>query len=285
LEELDLGRFRNQGLPNAAFMLGLKVLRRGLEQDDGRVADWLQRMEVWALRPDGSIVAPCAVAEAFLLPWRTRSPSPAIKDRIQTFILKHFGDPRVRKRVWQQVTSADAVAVFKKWLVKVALDQFLEVIDQTVAIERHQWRYRRAFWMAYFEADLISEAHVMFGQTGFDHARQVFGHEVPCARLRTAGKQVSKDHAVLLLRIGRVVVADWSHNGRCAIWKEDAQNVPTFDKTLYHSSDVDADRADWNVRHAGADTYSWQHEVRDYIHRRTGMKPSPESFKVKKWLK
>ena len=42
--------------------------------------------------------------------------------------------------------SQDARAVFRRWLVKVALDQFLDVIDK-LAAER-MWRYRRAFWMA-----------------------------------------------------------------------------------------------------------------------------------------
>jgi hypothetical protein len=278
LREAGLAGVGCKGLPLQALLAALERLK--LDFGTGRPTP-LEPVIAWCSDDEGQILAPARgpLAEALLLPWAQRPPPDALRAKIEPLLLRHYGDPRVRPKPWLQVSDA-AQAVFRRWLVKVALDQFLEVIDRTVIEYRHQWRYRRAFWSAWYRSGEIHEAHVMFAPVGYRKAKRLFGKDAPCAELTTGTKPVAGDHAVLLLRIGRLVIADWSHNGRCAIWDERVAGAPRLNRLSYTSTDVDADAADWNVRHAGAETYSWQRKVRDHIALRTGVHLPDRAFQV-----
>jgi hypothetical protein len=281
LAAAGLERFPDDGLAFHALLAALAKLEPTLAE--GRDAGvLLPGVLAWSTAREGGIHPKLRgpLAEALLRPWTTRAPADAAKKKIQDFLLRHYGDPRIRPHSWLPVAE-DAKAVFRKWLVKVALDQYLDVIDQTVIEYRHQWRYRRAFWTAYFRRDWISDAHVMFGEVGLRKAKALFGRDAPCASLTADGKQVSPDHAVLLLRIGRLTIADWSHNGRCAIWVDGGRHAPPFDRNHYTSADVDADVASWETRHAGAEFYSWQRKVRDFIHGKTGLRLADHELEVR----
>ena len=98
-------------------------------------------------------------------------------------------------------------------VAQATLSQFLEVVDRVA--ERQQWHYRRAFWTAYIERRVVSNAWVAFGTTGAQVARRLADDSADTlmrhfAALGGAGT----DQAVLLLHIGDLIIADWSHNGR-----------------------------------------------------------------------
>lgn len=152
----------------------------------GREPDvWLERLLRWAV--DATGVAPRLrgpLADALLRPWLSRSVPDELKNRIQAFLLQHYGDPRIRPQRWTAV-SDEARQVFRKWLARVALAQFLDVIDR-LALD-HQWKYRRAFWTAYFDRDWVWDAQVAFGPGGAALARQLFGPDAPFAELLRGG--------------------------------------------------------------------------------------------------
>lgn len=282
LDELGLSALAARGLPLVALQAVLHDLQESLsihgEVEDEKLTTVLD----WALADELGLAPPIRVslAHALLLPWvgpAAKQPPPELLKRLRSVLLKHYGDPRVHPKSWLGVDN-DALKVFKRWLVDVAIEQFLEVIDR-LALE-HQWNYRRAFWTAYLKRDWIHEADVMFGERGYQLARSLFGKEAPCAQLTTGSKTVESGHAVLLLRIGRLIIADWSHNGRCAIWNERDQSAPMLGRLHYSSSDVDADRTEANWRHAGAPSYSWQKKVRDYIADHTGLRLNDHEFHV-----
>lgn len=272
LEDLGIGRHPHLGLPLAAYLRGLEALRSALAQAKPKI-ERLNLMLDWALAPDGKLLARVALAEALLLPWLDRSPPPDLHERIQAFLLKHYGDPRLRINSWTGI-SEDAKAVFRRWLVKVALDQFFNIIDEIIgqANFKQQWKYRRLFWTAWFSHNMITDAHVMFASKGYNLIRNRFGRDLPCARLESGGpKAVDVNHSVLLMRIGRLIIADWSHNGQCVIWNERHSNVPQFGRHAYTSEDVHWAKADFSVYHQGSQNRRWQKKVREYIHSQTGI--------------
>ncbi|MGI9503427.1 MAG: EH signature domain-containing protein, partial [Geminicoccaceae bacterium] len=163
LDELGLSALVAQGLPLAALRKVLHDLQESLsihgEVEDRKLATILD----WALADESALASPIRIplAHALLLPWAGptgKHPSPDLLKQLRSILLKHYGDPRVHPKSWLGVDD-EALKVIKRWLVDVAIEQFLEVIDR-LALE-HQWNYRRAFWTAYLKRDWIHEADVM----------------------------------------------------------------------------------------------------------------------------
>lgn len=156
---------------------------------------------------------------------------------------------------------------------------FFEITD-ALALER-QWRYRRAFWSAYLEKGHIQEARALFAQEGAKRARARFGGDVVITELtRGSSKQVDAKHAVLLMRIGRLVIADWSHNGKCVIWVDGDQGAPSLLQQRCTSDDLNARSGSFSQAHLSPDSYGWQNKVQGWIEREAGISLSPLKYRV-----
>jgi hypothetical protein len=46
------------------------------------------------------------------------------------------------------------------------------------------------------------------------------------------------DQSVLLMRLGDLVIAEWSHNGAMRFWKADSKAAPEFHLTDYNGADL-----------------------------------------------
>jgi hypothetical protein len=109
----------------------------------------------------------------------------------------------------------------------------------------------------------------------------LFGSETPFAELKTGGSKAIEDgHAVLLMRLGDLTIADWSHNGQCVIWKKGNRTAPSLNLTSYTSDDVHWSKGDTCRVHAGAASYSWQSKVRNFIHLETNLWLPDSAFRV-----
>ncbi len=236
-----------------------------------------------ALKSDGKLLfeelGPLVV-RALLTPFGKSTPSKSVRDSYLGLLLDLFGDPRLHPGRWTRMRDAEPIV--KKWLTEQSLRQFLDLADRAAAAAdpdvKHMWPERRKFWEAVYNAELISEAWVVFGPEGARLARRTFGDGASFGRFNRDGrKQVDSGHTVLLLRIGRGVVADWSFNGKCNIWP-DAEDggAPQLYRSVYSSDDV---RMPHNVRsevksgpfsksHLG----SWQRRVAEKLHRMTGVR-------------
>jgi hypothetical protein len=290
LAELGLEHLHGQGLILTAQLLAVANVEKALAS--GRAPDArLERLLRWAV--DASGVAArlrWPLADALLRPWLSRPVPEQLKQRIQEFLLQHYGDPRTKPQRWA-AASDDARHVFRRWLARVALAQFLEVIDMMAqagelgnvdAAFPRQWKYRRRFWTAYFDHGWVSDAQVLFGPRGEALAHQLFGKSTPVAELTRGGsncRPVQPTHAVLIIRLGTITIADWSHNGQWMIWKEDNRYAPRVDRMKYTSCDVDWQTANKHDAHRGAANYGWQCKLRNYIHDLTGLWVDDREFR------
>lgn len=237
LEALDrygLGGPRSgAGIVAGAFAAALGALRERLERSSDAVA--LERVLAWSTGEDGKLRYArhrTDLAEALLLPWTGQDPDDALRKRIEGFLLERFQDPRLSHKVWQGVDDG-AKAVLLRWLAKASLEAFLRVFDKHA--KPHQWPYRRAFWTAYADRGHVKNAQVVFARTLAAEARELarrtkdaaLGH---FAQLR---QPPQPDHAVLLLEIGDLVVADWSHDGTLRIWRRHDPAAPRLDRGEY----------------------------------------------------
>ena len=210
-----------------------------------------------------------ALAEALLLPWLRRHPDEKLRAFVVRLLIGVIGDPRTNCFAWSEINQS-AHTIMLRWMTKDALEQFLDVVDQTV--QSHQvrmWGARRAFWLSYESARLIQETWVVFGRRGAAIARVVATErDLPTlAHFGTFARDFGGDaaQAVLLMRIGTVLVADWSHNGRCHIWLADNPQAPELYKSEYLREELECG-SDFETPHHG----EWRAEIQAYISTRGG---------------
>lgn len=237
-------------------------------------AGYAQRLVAWSHKGKefiygGMARARPALAEALLLPWTTRPPAPEQRDFIKRALLGLLKEPRTNPVAWVDVSEA-AQRVMCHWLAKVSLEQFLEVVDETVRIHHtRMWSSRRKFWSAYYEKGFIQEAWVVFGRRGAALARHDSGtrerKDIVSFGTFLGDAVNDQRQAVLIMKIGPLVVADWSHNGCCHVWRAGNPNAPRLFQREYFRSDL-LNGSDLEKPHIR----DWQSDVHDFIREHTG---------------
>ncbi len=244
---------------------------------------WVEKIVHWSYRGDQGRFreARYAMARSLIGAFRTQVPGDELKHLILDLVLQRLKDPRLAPQNWEQVREERDIV--RGWLTEQSLRQFLDVVDRTARPDH--WRYRRAFWEAFYYEGLITEAWVAFASSGQAEARRAYGRSASFAALHQskAGKQVEHGHAVLIMRIGQYVVCDWSHNGRCIAWPASDSDAPRLYQSRYYSGDL-APRLEpdggLDVRHHGSSNYTWQREINSFIRNHVGRGVPEKAFQV-----
>jgi hypothetical protein len=261
------------GLGVAAFRLALEEIRRRLTQNP-RLEE-VERAIAWTQSSDGRpyyLYEAKALIECLLLPWvQADPPTEHVKRRIQEFLLQHFSDPRTSGERWATV-APNARQVIMRWLAHGSLEMFMRVVDRVA--QPQQWEFRRAFWKAYIDRNVVADSWVCFGSDGARLARQIV-REMDGEKTLEFGvlKGASRDQAVLLLRIGDLVVADWNQNGSMRIWRVGENDAPHLYQPTYSASDLRLPCA-FDTRHQGP----WQIKAAGFIRQRTGIRLSEREY-------
>lgn len=239
------------------------------------------RVVAWA----GLLAAPVSrgphrvrFAEALLHPWQRRTPPDALKAGLVEFLVREYGDPRMdghRQYQWKDV-SPQALRVIMTWLAGDTLRGFMRILERTAD---DIWRYRRKFWMAYYDAGHIQEAWLALGPQAAALARRLQSDEKGLGYGRLEGGAAS-DQSVLLLRIGHIVLSEWSHNGSLRACRDDDPDAPDLYQRSYHGAELrsvtsmdfhDGMNQNPELRHMNSAGGTWQRKARDFIRRHTGV--------------
>lgn len=245
-------------------------------EDFRRSNEFLNTVFEWSINDTLALRHPALrsrLAEALLLPWHLSSPSELIKNRIITFLLKHYGDPRVGNNLWYGINSS-AVNVFISWINERTLDLFFKILKDTADII---WEYRQKFWMAYFNANHIDEVWFALGpraaialkkydSTGQLKYSHLFGSD--------------STQSVLFIRIGQLLFCEWSHDGKLRAQRVDALNAPRMYELNYESDALRFQSMDFNndlnqdpgLIHFSSQNGGWQERARIFIHKNTGIR-------------
>jgi hypothetical protein len=206
-------------------------------------------------------------ADAVLTPWQLNDPPEELRDYIRATLLKFLSDPRVQPEEWNAVNS-HAKAVMFRWLARASLDQFLAVVDQTAP--GHQWDNRRAFWSAYIDRDYVSDSWVAFAPNGAARARELARERDDAGMLSFGAlRGAAADQAVLLLRIGDLVIADWTHNGSLRIWRNADPQAP---KVHEHERRYQATELRTVCGYSKRHVPGWQQSAESFIRTHTGIR-------------
>lgn len=278
LRDLGFGEWLQAGgYVEAVFAAALSDLsgRLRLSVSEARSQELVKRALEWAASSGAADIQfpalRASVAESLLMPWVQSPPPKSIERTITAFLLKTFGDPRMQRTRWNGV-SKSAVDVFKRWLTGATLEAFVRVIERVA--EKDHWKYRKAFWMAYYRAGYVLDAWVALGPEAKLLSRQIEELRGQSSELI---KPPSSNHSVLLLRIGSLIVADWSHNGKCRIWREGDRYAPTLYRAKYDAADLRA-ASDFEVAHHSSAYGGWQLKIHDHIRDLTGIRLPTSSY-------
>lgn len=210
-------------------------------------------------------VAANAFVGAMLGPWKVEPPSADLQRWIIKRVLDAFDDPRLTVGKWEGVDQ-EYIGLLKRWLAQESLEQFLNIVDQSITDfdKRRMWSYRRPFWTSYFEAGLIQEAWVLFGRDATRIAKAAARENPEFASSYGFLDSTDKSHSVLLMKIGDITIAEWSHNGKCWIWQAGFNAPKLYQKRM---TDHACRWAPFSQVHGGAPNYRWQHAVAAELHR------------------
>ena len=121
---------------------------------------------------------------------------------------------------------------------------------------------------------MISDAWVAFASEGTEKVLRVarqHNDESWKSFGRISGSGDTK-HAVLILRIGNIIIADFSHNGKCRIWNSSDNLAPKSYEKYYNRSDFTGSKAEAEHIHSNSRDYLWQGRVAQDIANITGVK-------------
>lgn len=256
-----------------SYLTAAHRLKKELANNPNKSLPAIKRFATWGLVNnrfafESTTGAIAGMADALLLPWVDRQPPEDSQAFIEAHLLSLLRDLRIDRSRWMGVDE-EAKRVMRRWLTKASLEQFLDVVDRTA--QSHMWAARRKFWFAYYENKFMLEAWVAFAANGASLARKLAAErDNPAIRnfgTLNRGAGVVRDHAVLIMQIGELVVADWSHNGKCHIWLPGNEDSPQLYKRSYDREEL-INGSSWDKKHLGA----WQSDVHDYIKRNTGIR-------------
>ena len=280
----SLRKWRQRCLTHAGFDAGLarcEFLKSGIRKYLRSISPQLARNRVTIpsldrlltlLECDGKLrfdvrLVRVEVASALLRPFVDGPPESAIRERLQSFFVRHFGHPnlRSRKHKWVGVPH-DIRRVVIRWLVERVLDQFFLLVKET-ALDRH-WRYREAFWRAYLRDGLIDDIWFLLGTRAEEHLRNI-NRKNDLTESTGLLHHAGGDQSVLLLRMPGVTIAEWSHNGSCRCWLDGNRNAPKLYQKEYSRHTL-MQGSDFAQPHFGSERGYWQDRVADWLRENTG---------------
>jgi hypothetical protein len=254
-----------------------------------RAEPGLQRV-LRIIEPAGKLRFPSRIgdtARALLRAWLDSgpAPAPALQQPVREILLRWLGDPRLRPQRWAALGEQE-IALMRRWLARASLDLFFRLIDQH-ALEQH-WRYRHVFWLAYLEKGAIADAWLALGRHA--HASAVATRELGGAYGRLRGPGVTANQSALLLRIGPLVISEFTHNGKLRAWPAEWRNTPQLGRQDYGRGDLTGkclpfppnpyrgsggDPSGQGLSHIGSDTGYWQGSAAALIERHAGIRITP----------
>jgi hypothetical protein len=214
------------------------------------------------------------IANAILLASQKVNLHTTVKDSLKVFFLTHYGDPRVELTGWHGV-SEEARRVFQSWLVEKTMEDFfglLSHVAETQSDSDRHWRYRKRFWNAYLKKGYIEEAWVALGPRAYEQAPNYIKGRNNYATLSGGDAK----HSVLIMRIGELIVTEWSHSGSYRVWHSE-QLAPVFYKKHYNRDDVIAS-SDHTGSHHGNEQGGWQERLSSHIRDYTSLKVSAKDY-------
>lgn len=214
-----------------------------------------------------------AIARACLAPFLSGIPPKFSHEPIQRFLVHHLGDPRVQPARWTGA-GEEATALVRRWLTEATIEAFFALISRHS--DDRQWQYRKAFWSACYRKRPETEFWVVLGADMARDANTMTSLRGCYGAINGNGVQ---NQAVLLIRIGDIVLSEWSNVGALRAWDRSDRRCPRFYQAAYEVAGLkapclefpDSNTGNGGLHHKKPAKYLWQGRAASFLAQRTGL--------------
>jgi hypothetical protein len=219
-------------------------------------------------------------AKGLLGYWDSHTPSKELKEYLKHFFLSNFRDPRAYPQRWQAVDE-NYQKIIKRWLTEESFEMLIQVLD-AVADPGH-WNDRKDFWSYYLKNEFISDSWVIFGTEAHMQAQKLqreglLSKSAGFAKFRRSSGSVQSSHSVIIMKIGEMVISEWTHSGRVRMFINHSVKAPEFYKAEYSANHIrhDGYRLSSQYSSYGNEVFldhhsNWQIKVAEFIRKHTGI--------------
>ena len=196
--------------------------------------------------------------------------SEELRQPVQSFVLRKWGDPRTSGAIKWYGVSAEAKEIFTRWITKEDLRFFFDVVAQ--ACNDNRFAYRKAFWLAYLEhisfCRPVLRRDVVYLLSNNPQNLQYYRERRPATL--TGGN--SSQHA-FIIQMGDHTFVEFSTAGACYVY-DNARRPFRLDASAYHMSELRNQlTASHRVIHYNSERYYWQANFAAWIRRELRISP------------
>ena len=206
-----------------------------------RTHESCDRIFTW-IRPEGhSPIADelaAAAIDKILEPWHQAMPEPSYRQSLLDRLVSGYGDPRNARREFWPLTNDASRQALRRWLAGQSMDALLRVITQ--ATTTSMWPPRHHFWKDLHERGLVSEAWVVLSPAASKIADDLYSETLE-ETYKMAGRQTArsrKDTCLLVMRVGRYVVVEGSHDYRVHLFDASDPRAPQLYRDTYDAEAI-----------------------------------------------
>lgn len=201
------------------------------------------RIFTW-IRPEGhppiSDEMAAGAIDKLVEPWHQAMPEASYRQELLDRLLNDYGDPRNARREFWPLTSDASRQVLRRWLAGKSMDALLRVITQATEATTSMWPPRHHFWKGLHERGVVTEAWVVLSPNAAkiaDYLHAQTGEET----YKMAGRQTAKsrkDTCLLIMRVGRYIVVEGSHDYRVHLFEANDPRAPQLYKDYYDAEAI-----------------------------------------------
>lgn len=221
------------GLDQMNTPFGHSILEAGLalatdvrrdEQVALRMLNWLELASLDVVAIERWRVP---VAEALLTPWSGIKTPAQVSRKTYAYFEQRYGvppDARVGQLLsghetpWADV-SARALDVMRYWQLGDQIRLFMRLIRDTAD---DTWAYRERFWMAYYDAGVVSQVRLILGPEAKALARRPEFKSL-AGKFAVMDGSSTANQSVIIITIGDLVLVEGSHNRSLRAFLENEQ--------------------------------------------------------------
>jgi hypothetical protein len=259
LKQFGITRPHDPGLMSHAHLAYIASLAPGLNERPA-----IEKLFAW-LKPEGrsgALMNGAAEAiNALLSHWLHKQPDEELSRYLTETLVAWYEDPRLsRGGVWGSVDESCRNLIIN-WLTRENILFFLDVVSDVE--DSHMWEPRRKFWLNLYHQDKIDSAWVAFSAEADVRARSIKKTMRESATL-TFGRQVAgsrRNTSLLILKIGRCIVVEGSHNYKVHIFSSDNKKAPELFRLTYDCEHIRMLPNPVAIPHLSG----WQDKVREQI--------------------
>lgn len=209
--------------------------------------------------------------EALIRPYLSECGDNNIKREVLDLVVNTFGDPRTNQATWV-AADPELTSNVKHWLADRSFDVLMSVLSASNS--SHMWKPRAHFWKYYYDAGVITDVWVAFGEVGTHYAKKM----IDSGELKGTGEfgkiigSVDLEHSMIMLQVGEFTITEWTHSGKVRIFKKGNDRTPKFYSSVYRATLIRDDYgADIALTHAPK---TWELQLASLFEYHLGVTPS-----------